>query len=833
MHDREFHVQRPSNADRPSPRALLAVWSLAIVLLTAWPGGARAAEDPKDRSRRLQVFPPKVRLSGPEAMQRLVVLEISSDGNTSDRTAEARLQSLRPDLVKIENGVLRPVADGTAEVAVRVGEVLAQVPVEVSKATAPRRVSFRNEVMPVLTKLGCNQGACHGGQHGKGGFKLSLLGFEPESDYTLIVKSAEQRRITPFAPEESLILLKPTLAVAHGGGKRLEPGSEPYRLLTLWLTQGAPGPQEEDPRVVDLNVYPGRRLMQPGQEQRLAVIARLSDGTERDVTDAARFDTLNEGVATVRSGGVAKTVGRGEASIMVRYMGRAAMARLTVPFAHNRPFDFRSNNVVDIKAAAKWRELGLAPSPPCSDAEFLRRAMLDAIGTTPSPDEVEDFIADSDPDKRSRIVERILDRPEYVDYWTLKWGDVLRVNSAKLGAQGMLAFNLWLREAFRSNMHFDRMAEALVTAQGSIFSDGPANYFRVATSPDDLAETTAQVFMGVRLQCARCHHHPFESYGQDDYYALAAYFARIRTKRSDEFGLFGGDQVIFVAQKGEVFQPRTGKKMEPRPLGEKPIDDPVDRRRALARWLTIESPRWLARNVVNRYWGYLLGKGLVNPIDDLRETNPPSNPELLDSLADAFIASGYDLKALLRQILTSRVYQLSAMPTSENHMDTSFFTHYTIKRLTAEQLLDAIDAASGTVEKFPQLPSGTRAISLPDTNYASFFLDTFGRPLRAIACECERSVDPNLSQALHLMNGDLLNRKLLQNGARLSRLLEDPKLTNAALTRRLYLLAFNRPPSEAEASRALSIFAEAPGRAVAAQDLFWALLNSKEFLFNH
>ncbi len=707
------------------------------------------------------------------------------------------------------------------------------VPAELSKPIAPPQVSFRNEIMPVLTKLGCNQGACHGGQHGKGGFKLSLLGFEPESDFASIVKSAKQRRVTPFAPEESLILLKPTLAVAHGGGKRLEPGSMPYRLLTQWLAQGAPGPRDEDPRVVGLAVHPEHRVMAGGEEQRLAVIASFSDGTQRDVTDTARFDSLNEGVATVRSAGVARTVARGEASIMVRYSGRAAMARLTVPFALDRPFDFPSKNVVDIKAAAKWRELGLAPSPLCTDAEFLRRAMLDTIGTTPSPDEVEDFIADSDPNKRARIVEQILDRPEYVDYWTLKWGDVLRVNSGKLGAQGMLAFNLWLREAFRSNTRFDRMTEALVTAQGSIFSDGPANYFRVATSPDDLAETTAQVFMGVRLQCARCHHHPFESYGQDDYYSLAAFFARVRTKRSDEFGLFGGDQVIFVSQKGDVYQPRTGKKMEPRPLGEKPIDDPVDRRAALARWLTTENPRWLARNVVNRYWGYLLGKGLVNPIDDLRETNPASNPELLDSLAQRFIASGFDLKALLRQILTSRVYQLSARPTSENQVDTSYFTHYTIKRLTAEQLLDAIDAAAGTVEKFPQLPSGTRAISLPDPNYASFFLDTFGRPLRAIACECERSVDPNLSQALHLMNGDLLNRKLLQKGARLTRLLEDPRLTDAALVRRLYLLSFNRPPGEVEASRALSLLAEAPGRAVAAEDFFWALLNSKEFLFNH
>jgi hypothetical protein len=518
---------------------------------------------------------------------------------------------------------------------------------------------------------------------------------------------------------------------------------------------------------------------------------------------------------------------------MVRYQGLAAMARFTVPFGRVKEFEFPRGNVIDARAAAKWRELGLAPSPVSSDPEFLRRAMLDLIGTTPTPDDIEEFIADSDPAKRARLVDRLLDRPEYVDFWTLKWGDVLRVNSDKLGAQGMLAFNLWLRDAFRSNLPLNRLVEDLVTAQGSIYSYGPANYFRIATSPDDLAETTAQVFMGVRLQCARCHHHPFESYGQDDYYALAAFFARIRTKRSDEFGLFGGDQVIYVSKTGEVAQPRTGKKMTPRPLGGTAVDDPVDRRRALARWLTTENHHWLARSVVNRYWGYLFGTGLVNPIDDLRETNPPTNPELLDSLADAFAASGFDLKALLRLIATSRVYQLSAIATVDNRLDATFFTHYPVKRLTAEQLLDAIDAATGTVEKFTRQPAGTRAISLPDTSYASFFLDTFGRPARAIACECERSSDPNLSQALNLMNGDIVNRKVLEPGGRLAQMLKDPRLTDPMLVRRLYLLTFNRPPTDAELRGARTVFAEAPSRALGAQDLFWALLNSKEFVFNH
>ena len=498
---------------------------------------------------------------------------------------------------------------------------------EVAAAGRPRTVSFRNEVVPVLTKLGCNQGACHGAQHGKGGFKLSLLGFEPERDYTAIVKSAEERRVTPFAPEESLLLLKPTLAVAHGGGKRMEPDSPAYRLLiALAGTRGA-GPARRRParrRREGLSRPPADGA-RPGAA---ACRGRRRSATAPSATSPteARFDTLNEGVAKVRPSGLAKTVGQGETNIMVRYQGHAAMARLTVPFAREKPFDFPAENIIDVKAAAKWRELGLVPSPLCTDAEFLRRAMLDAIGTTPTPDEVEDFLADDDPDKRTKLVDRLLDRPEYVDYWTLKWGDLLRVNSDKLGAQGMLAFNLWLREAFRANKPVNRMVEELVTAQGSIYSNGPANYFRVASSPDDLAETTAQVFMGVRLQCAKCHHHPFEAYGQDDYYGLAAYFARIRTKASDEFGLFGREQVVYVAKSGEVCQPRTGKKMAPRPLGGAAVDDPVDRRRALANWLTAENRHWLARNVVNRYWGYLMGKGLVNPIDDLRETNPAVQP---------------------------------------------------------------------------------------------------------------------------------------------------------------------------------------------------------------
>jgi hypothetical protein len=793
-------------------------------------GAAQGAESPK----RLDVYPATVRLSGPAAAQRLVVVGTFADGSARDLTDTATVEPVKSEVVRIEGRTsLRAAADGAGEVVVRVGEAEARVPVEVKGAREPRAVSFRNEVNPALTRLGCNSGSCHGSQHGKGGFKLSLLGFEAEPDHTAIVKSAGGRRVTPFDPEESLLLLKPTLGVAHGGGKRLDPASADYELIRLWLEQGAKGPAETDPTVKGVAVLPDRRVMQPGQGQRLVVIASMSDGTERDVTDHARFDSLNEGVVKVEPDGVARISGQGESNVMVRYQGYSAMARLTVPYASERPFDFAPRNVVDEKAAAKWRALGLAPSPPCTDAEFLRRAMLDTIGTTPTPTEVVEFLNDPDPDKRDKLVDRLLDRPEYVDFWTLKWGDILRINGDKLGKQGMLAFNLWLRNAFRDNVPVDRMVSDLVTAQGSIFSNGPANYFRVATTPDELAETTAQVFMGVRLQCAKCHHHPFEAYGQDDYYGLAAYFARVRTKGSQEFGIFNGDRVVFITDSGEVRQPRSGKTMAPRPLNAEPADDPVDRRRALARWLTDGSNPWLARNIANRYWGYLMGKGLVNPIDDLRETNPPTNPELLDALAVEFVKGGYDLKKLLRLILTSRTYQLSALPTPDNRLDTAFFTHYTLKRLTAEQLLDAINAATATTEKFPLRPAGTRAIALPDTSYPSYFLDTFGRPLRVQACECERSGDPNLSQALHLMNGDLVNRKVADPRGRLATALRDPKLTDETLVRTLYLVTFNRPPAPEETTAARSLIAAAPSRTIGAQDLFWGLLNSKEFLFNH
>jgi hypothetical protein len=442
------------------------------------------------------------------------------------------------------------------------------------------------------------------------------------------------------------------------------------------------------------------------------------------------------------------------------------------------------------------------------------------------------FLSSREPEKRARLIDALLARPEYADYWSLKWGDLLRVSRSRLDEKGMWSFYSWLHGVLAENRPVDRWVRELITAQGSTYTTGPANFYRVVSSPPDLAEATSQVFLGVRLQCARCHHHPFEKWSQDDYYSLAAYFARVGLKGSEEFGIFGGEQVVRLKSTGEVHHPKTGAEMRPRPLDGAPLDDPVDRRRALAAWLTAKSNLLFARNIVNRYWDYLMGRGIVEPVDDMRVTNPPTNPELLDALARDFVAKGFDLKALLRTIMNARVYGLSSAATPANRADEAFFSHYLVKRLPAETLLDALSAATGTVEKFPGLPRGTRAIQLPDARVDSYFLDTFGRPPREIACECERSAEPNISQALQLMNGDVLNGKIGREEGRVTRLLA-ARTPTAQIVRELYLATLSRPPRPTELAIALRLVGKAKALKDSVEDLLWTLLNSREFLFNH
>ncbi|MCS6858805.1 MAG: DUF1549 and DUF1553 domain-containing protein [Abditibacteriales bacterium] len=784
------------------------------------------------------VEPQESVIMGARGRQTFVVVGHYSDGSQKDLTAAAKFRALNEKVATMTANVARPVGDGVTVIKVWVpGNKTAEAKLTVQQADYKPPINFTHDVVPILTKAGCNQGACHGAQYGKGGFKISLLGYEPDVDHNAIVRLSEGRRVNRALPDASLLLRKATMQIPHGGGRRFDKDSYEYQVLREWIAAGCPGPKATDPQVVKLEVFPAERTMSLNDTQRLVVRATYERGIVEDVTHKALLSTNNDGIATVSPDGVVTAVGKGFTAIMVRYQGQANVCRVAVPYAKIDKYPpLPQNNFVDALVIDKWKKLGLLPSDLCTDGEFIRRVYLDTLGKLPDPATVRAFLADPSPDKRQRLIAKVLG-PEhasaYADFWTVKWGDLLRNNRNRLNENGMWSFYGWLRESFRRNKPMDQFARELLTAQGSIFSNGPANYFRVASNPPDLAETTSQVFLGVRLQCARCHHHPFEKWSQDDYYGLAAFFATLRTRGTQEFGLFGGDTVVYVADSGEVRHPKWNYIVKPRPLDGDVVDVPGDQRlTALANWLTSKDNLMFARNIVNRYWAYFMGKGLVEPIDDMRATNPASNPELLDALAKDFIAHNFDVKHLMSVIMNSRVYQLSAHATKQNAADEMFYTHYLVKRLSAEQLLDAINDATGTQEKFPGLPAGTRAMQLPDPGVQSYFLDTFGRPLRDIVCECERQGEPNMSQALHLMNGDLINRKVMDPNGRVAQLLNAHK-SDSDIIEELYLATFCRFPTDTEKRNALRLIAARPSRKTAVEDLMWALLNSKEFLFNH
>ncbi len=799
-----------------------------------------------------EVRPPKVTLEGYLDQAQLVASALDETGAVSDRSEDLTTRALfatsDAGVVAVdERGRLTAQGEGAAVVSVRVGDVVHDVAVVVAGVGREPRASFSGHVLPILSKAGCNAGACHAAQYGQAGFKLSVFGYAPLEDYEAITRDRAGRRLSVIVPEESLLLRKPTRMLPHGGGRRLERGSVDYQLLEAWIAAGAPPPNENDPRVTAIDVWPTRRLGEPGFTQQLQVVASYRDDRRRDVTAWAKFDTLDEGVAQVARDGLITATGRGQAPVMVRFEGQAQVSLVVVPHAATVELgDWEDQNFIDTLAAAKFRQLGIQPSPLCDDATFLRRAYLDAIGTLPSVEESTAFLDSTELDKRNRLIDRLLGltgdisqdiyNDAYAAYWALKWADLIRSSSDNLGEQGMWALHNWITESLRTNKPFDAFVRELITARGSLYMNAPANYFRIAAAPADLAESTAQLFLGVRLACAKCHHHPFEKYGQDDYFSLAAFFARVGLKGSQEFGLFGGEQVLVVRPGGEVTHPRTGQVMAPRVLDEEPWSADTasareaDRRARLATWLTSADNALFSRNVVNRYVAYLLGRGLVEPVDDLRATNPPSNPELMDALAAGFAQSAFDLKQLLRTIMRSRLYQLDSRPTAANASDERFYSHYRVKRLSAEVLLDAIDRATSVPTKFTNMPSGTRAIELPDSNYADYFLKTFGKPRRVSVCECERAADANLAQALHTLNGDILAGKIAQPQGRVARLLEAGAPREQVVSE-LYLSTLCRRPTAAEMAACEEMFAGSPSAKEFYEDLLWALINSKAFLF--
>ena len=839
------------------PVRSLRRFSLAAILV-GWSSVARADEPPV-----LHVDPEQGQLCGTLERLQLLVTARDERGEPRDVTSDATYRSLAPAILSVDDtGLVTPLASGQGAVEVRHAGTARRIPIEVVWGRAVAAASFRDHVLPILTRSGCNQGACHASQFGKGHFKLSVFGFDSAADHRAIARDFQQRRIAPVRATESLLLKKPTLQVAHGGGRRLARGSYAYHVLRTWIAEGAAAPTfkaNDFPAAIDedlraLVVTPGSRRYRSGQTQQLRVVAHYRDDRTRDVTVRARYDSLDDGVAVVTPNGRLTIVGPGQAGVMVRYRGQTAVAQIISPYADAVDLsNFEPRNWIDEKVLQQWHRLAITPAGNCRDAEFIRRAFLDCLGTLPAPAKVTSFLASGNPKKRADLVDEILGltgdpqrdlyREEFSSYWTLKFGDVLRNNRKTAGDSGMWSLHNWLKQAMRRNKPLDQLARELITAQGSIFENGPVNYIAYSPRPTDnasvapatdLAETTAQVFLGVRLQCARCHHHPFEAYSQADYYGLAAFFTRLQSKTSDAFGELGFDAVVSLKPTGEIRHPRSGQVVPPKPLLSDPIDATgfADLREPLVDWLLEPSGRRFARSMVNRVWGYLLGTGIVEPVDDMRSTNPPSNPALLDALAAHLVENGYDLRQLLRSILNSRVYQLTSIARRENLNQTRFYTQYNVKRLPAEVLLDAINFACGTREAFPDVPLGTRAIELPDPNFESYFLDTLGRPQRLTHCECERTVEPNIAQVLHLANGGLLQQKLTAESGRIEQVLQRGADDTEAI-REVYLVTFCRPPSEEELNHCRDLIKRSATRREGLENILWALCNSREFLLNH
>ncbi len=818
---------------------------LSLAIISA---STAVALEPSDRPGligrpvSLQVQPASVSLNGSRAHQQLVVTGRYADGAVRDLTAACDVTFETTDVAGVdESGFLTPKKNGQTVVLVKAGGQTARIPVTVVNVEKPRVTSFRNEVIASLNVGGCNAGACHGTPSGKNGFKLSLRGFDPAADYLQLTRDVLGRRTDRQQPDASLILQKGLGVVPHEGGQRFLPSSVPVRALRDWLAEGLRDDLPATPSLKGIDILPGSRVqLAPARYQQLAVVARFSDGSVRDATRLTVFSTSDPAVADVSPTGLVQFKQAGEVAILCRYLMELQTVRLTYleprsGFVWTNPPE---NNYIDKFVFAKLKMLSIPPSETCGDAEFLRRAYLDVCGVLPTPKEVRDFLADKAKDKRAKLIDSLLERPEYADFWTLKWSDVFRSSRKAIQVKGTHVFQHWLHERIAENTGFDVLTREMLTASGSTFANPPANYYRVARDPQNLAETTAQLFFGIRMQCAKCHNHPFERWTQDDYYSMAAFFARVRHKNDPaEPGATPqqpGAEIVYDGRSGEVTQPRTGQVMKPKFMGGAVpnISPGTDRRRVLADWLASTENPFFAKSVANRIWYHLNGKGIVDPVDDFRDSNPSANDELLDALAKDFAAHKFDVKHLIRTIMNSRTYQLSAQTNAYNADDTKYFSHAVPKMMTAEQMLDAVCTVTELPEKFAGLPLGTRATQLPDGDINHPFLKTFGQPARELACECERESDSNLAQALQLINGPTLNEKLRNPNNRIGRLLS-AKTSERDMLNELYLATLSRSPNEDNVKVALDHLTRAADKRKAWEDIHWALLNSKEFLFRH
>jgi len=711
------------------------------------------------------------------------------------------------------------------------------VPVTVQGFAQPRAVDFKNEIEPILSRFSCNSGGCHGKASGQNGFKLSLFGFDTQYDYDEITRRVRGRRVSITAPDRSLLLLKATGALPHGGGRRIEPDSESYRVLRSWVAGGAPQSSPSTPTVVKLQIHPLQRILKKDESQQLAVIATYSDGTERDVTRQASFASNLEVVAVAdEAGQVTAGEQSGEAAIMARYMGQVAIFTAMLP--HGQPLaeipGWSPSNYIDEHAANKWKKLGLLPSGVCDDATFLRRLTVDLCGRLPTADEVRAFLADGSADKRTKAVDRLLDSSDYAAFFAMRWGAILR-NSNLAGAdQAAYAFHNWLKDLIARNRPYDELVRGVIAASGE-WQDAPAINWYWQSRDDQLHQVTAdtsQVFLGLRLQCARCHHHPYERYSQEDYYGLAGFFTRLGCRSFGQPPPYFSSAASTTGEKN----PLTNKTPEPKYLdGEyAKFTSEQDPRHGLVDWMVQPDNKYFARVFVNRYWGHFFGRGLVHEVDDLRETNPPSNPELLAALAKDFTESKYDMKKLVRTLVTSKLYQLSSEPTDGNKHDRQNFARFYGRRFISEVMLDAVDQATGTKTKFSGISAVGRAIDLPHEGFGSYFLDTFDRPRRVSGCECDRSSAATLAQVLLLANSDEIENKIGDGSGKIAKLVKENRPLNEALDD-IYLGALSRLPTAIERAKTTEFVERLPAaeRQKGLEDVLWTLVNSKEFMFNH
>ncbi|MFZ4732581.1 MAG: DUF1549 domain-containing protein [Pirellulales bacterium] len=780
----------------------------------------------------MDVHPSAVHLSGSRDRQSLVVQATYADGITRDVTAAAGLTVAAPATAALDGRILRPVADGDTSLTVAFGDRTVTVPVHVERAAETPPLSFKLDVMPVFMKAGCNTGSCHGAARGKDGFRLSLFGFDPDGDHHRLTREISGRRLNLALAEESLLVEKATNAVPHGGGAKIKVGDPYHTTLLEWLQKGAPADPGAVPAVTAVTILPaGAVLDGEGETQQLTVRASYADGTDRDVTHLAVFLTSNDNAATVSQDGVITAKNRGEAFVMARFETHTVgMHTIVLPkglqFAWSDP---PAANAIDELVNRKLEKLRINPSELCSDEEFLRRVSLDICGVLPTSDEYRTFIQSTDPAKREHLVDSLLERKEFVEMWVMKWSELLMIRtSQQISYKAMLLYYNWLQERIQANVPIDQLVRELLSASGGTFTNAATNYYQNETDTLKVAENVAQVFLGMRIQCAQCHNHPFDRWTMDDYYGFANFFAQIGRKQGED----PRETVVFNSGGGDVKHPVGGRVVPPKALGGGfPDLAGRDRRAVMAEWLTSPDNAYFSRNLVNIVWAHFFGPGLINEVDDVRVSNPPVNEELLTDLSRRFVESKYDFKKLVRDICTSRTYQLSTKTNETNATDERNFSHALLRRVRAEVLLDMVSAVTDTKNKFGGLPLGARAVQIADGNTSTYFLTTFGRATRGSVCSCEVKMEPNLSQALHLLNGDTVQGKI-QAGGLVKRLL-DAGQTPEQIIEEFYIRALTRRPTDKEKADLLALVAADPAPQQALEDGFWAVLNSREFVFNH